>query len=64
MLLICCDYWDKKMPTVNELMNIAKVKLANLLTSEVFMVRALFKGYEWNRTFRRERFTPWHIASQ
>ena len=31
------------MPTVNELVNIAKVELANLLTREVFMVRDYLK---------------------
>jgi hypothetical protein len=36
----------KKMPTVNELLDIAKAELSNLHQGEVFLVRDLFKGYE------------------
>jgi hypothetical protein len=43
------------MPTVNELLEIAKAELANLLPGEVFLVRDLFKGYEWNRISRSDR---------
>ncbi|WP_395546901.1 MULTISPECIES: single-stranded DNA-binding protein [unclassified Lacrimispora] len=43
------------MPTVNELLEIAKTELANLLPGEVFLVRDLFKGYEWNRISRSDR---------
>jgi hypothetical protein len=39
----------KKMPTVNELLDKAKAELSNLLSGEVFLLRDLFKGYEWNR---------------
>lgn len=45
----------KKMPTVNELLDIAKSELENLLPGEVFLVRDLFKGYEWNRISRSNR---------
>ena len=43
------------MPNVNELLDIAKVELANLLTREVFMIRDLFKGYGWNQISCRSR---------
>jgi hypothetical protein len=45
----------KKMPTVNELLDRAKAELSNLLPGEVFLVRDLFKGYEWNRISRSDR---------
>ena len=43
------------MPTVNELIEIAKDELSHLLPGEVFLVRDLFKGYEWNRISRSNR---------
>lgn len=45
------------MPTVNDLLEIAKAELANLLPGEVFLVRDLFKGYEWNRISRSDRYS-------
>lgn len=43
------------MPTVNELLDKAKVELSNLLSGEVFLLRDLFKGYVWNRISRSDR---------
>lgn len=43
------------MLTVNELLDIAKSELINLKTGEIFLVRDLFKGYEWNRISRSDR---------
>lgn len=43
------------MPTVNELLDKAKDELSNLLHGEVFLLRDLFKGYEWNRIYRSDR---------
>ncbi|MEA4986440.1 MAG: single-stranded DNA-binding protein [Anaerovorax sp.] len=43
------------MPTVNELLDIAKRELINLKSGEIFLVRDLFKGYEWNRISRSDR---------
>ena len=43
------------MPTVNELLDEAKAELSNLQLGEVFLVRDLFKGYEWNRISRSDR---------
>lgn len=43
------------MPTVNKLLDKAKAELSNLLPREVFLVRDLFKGYEWNRISRSDR---------
>ncbi|HHW21828.1 MAG TPA: single-stranded DNA-binding protein [Clostridiaceae bacterium] len=43
------------MPDINELLNIAIKETENLSQGEVFLVRDLFKGYEWNRISRSER---------
>jgi hypothetical protein len=43
------------MPTVNELLDKAIDELSNLLHGEVFLLRDLFKGYEWNRISRSDR---------
>lgn len=43
------------MPTVNGLLDKAKAELSHLLPEEVFLVRDLFKGYEWNRISRSDR---------
>ena len=40
---------------VNELLNNAIKETENLNQGEVFLVRDLFKGYEWNRISRSER---------
>lgn len=40
---------------VNELLDIAKSELVNLKSGEIFLVRDLFKGYEWNRISRSDR---------
>lgn len=41
--------------TVNELLDISKRELTNLKSDEIFLVRDLFKGYEWNRISRSDR---------
>ncbi|MHB1041466.1 MAG: single-stranded DNA-binding protein [Eubacteriales bacterium] len=43
------------MPDVNELLNNAIKETEKLNQGEVFLVRDLFKGYEWNRISRSER---------
>jgi len=43
------------MPDVNELLSIAIKETHYLKEGEVFLVRDLFKGYEWNRISRSER---------
>lgn len=43
------------MPTVNELLDRAKDELKYLEGNEIFLVRDLFKGYEWNRISRSDR---------
>lgn len=55
LLILLFQLGGKKMPTVNELLEIAKAELVNLLQGEVFLVRDLFKGYEWNRISRSDR---------
>jgi len=40
---------------VNELLEIAKKEVENLKTDEIFLVKELFKGYEWNRIDRKTR---------
>jgi hypothetical protein len=42
-------------PDVNELLNSAIKETENLNQGEVFLVRDLFKGYEWNRISRSKR---------
>ena len=41
--------------SVNELLDVAKSEMLNLKYGEVFLVRDLFKGYEWNRISRSNR---------
>lgn len=43
------------MKDVNDLLNIAIKETEKLSQGEVFLVRDLFKGYEWNRVSRSER---------
>ncbi len=43
------------MSTANQLLEIAKNEIINLKPGEVFLVRDLFKGYEWNRISRSDR---------
>lgn len=43
------------MLNANELLEIAKEELKNLNSKEIFLVRDLFKGYEWNRISRSNR---------
>ena len=43
------------MLNANELLEIAKDETKNLISGEVFLLRDLFKGYEWNRISRTNR---------
>lgn len=43
------------MKTVNNLLEQAINETKNLNNDEIFLVRDLFKGYEWNRISRRDR---------
>ena len=43
------------MPNVNELLVIAIEETIHLNQGEIFLLRDLFKGYEWNRISRSER---------
>ncbi|WP_313755979.1 MULTISPECIES: single-stranded DNA-binding protein [Tissierella] len=43
------------MLNANELLEIAKDETKNLISGEVFLLRDLFKGYEWNRISRSNR---------
>lgn len=43
------------MPTVNDLLETAKSEVSNFNSGEIFLVRDLFKGYEWNRISRSNR---------
>lgn len=43
------------MPNVNELLETAKKEINNISTGEVFLLKDLFKGYEWNRISRSDR---------
>ena len=41
--------------TANELLDLAITETQNLQDDEVFLVKDLFKGYEWNRISRSNR---------
>lgn len=43
------------MLNVNELLEIAIKETENLTDGEIFLVKELFKGYEWNRILRNDR---------
>lgn len=43
------------MLNANELLEITKEELKNINSEEIFLVRDLFKGYEWNRISRSNR---------
>lgn len=43
------------MQSVNELLDTTKSELLNIKTNEIFLLRDLFKGYEWNRISRSDR---------
>lgn len=43
------------MQNANELLETAKDEIKNLKSGEVFLLRDLFKGYEWNRISRSNR---------
>lgn len=43
------------MPNVNDLLTAALKETRKLQKGEVFIVRDLFKGYEWNRISRGDR---------
>lgn len=51
-MLLCGGFG---MPDINELLNIAIKETENLNQGEIFLVRDLFKGYEWNRISRSQR---------
>lgn len=40
---------------VNELLEYAVNEVGKMLNQEIFLIRDLFKGYEWNRIPRNER---------
>lgn len=40
---------------VNELLELALKETEKLIDGEVFLVKELFKGYEWNRIPRKDR---------
>lgn len=43
------------MLSLNKLIDQAKTELSSLFSGEVFLLRDLFKGYEWNRITRSDR---------
>mgnify|MGYP003822931385 FL=1 len=46
---------EVNMPNVNELLAVAIEETHQLHKGEEFIVRDLFKGYEWNRVSRGDR---------
>jgi hypothetical protein len=55
MLLTLLLYGGFLMLDVNDLLNIAIKETKNLNQGEVFLVRDLFKGYEWNKISLSQR---------
>lgn len=49
------DNKEDKMKTVNDLLKQAISETLNLNNNEVFLLKDLFKGYEWNRISRGDR---------
>jgi len=43
------------MPNANELLKMAISEISNINFGEIFLLRDLFKGYEWNRISRSDR---------
>lgn len=43
------------MPNVTELLETAIYEISNVNPGEIFLLRDLFKGYEWNRISRSDR---------
>ena len=43
------------MLNANELLEIAKEEIKNLNSEEIFLVRDLFKGYDWKRISKSNR---------
>lgn len=43
------------MINVNELLELAIKETENLIENEIFLVKDLFRGYEWNRIPRNDR---------
>lgn len=43
------------MRNINELLQIAIDETANIVPGEKFLLKDLFKGYEWNRILRKDR---------
>jgi hypothetical protein len=55
MLFISITGGIQPMLSANELLNLAIKETSNLRQGEIFLVRDLFKGYEWNRISRKDR---------
>ena len=43
------------MKNINDLLQIAIKETVNLKSGEKFLLKDLFKGYEWNRILRKDR---------
>lgn len=55
LFILLFRFGGTHMPNVNELLEIAKIEMKNLNPGEIFLLRDLFKGYEWNRISRSDR---------
>ena len=49
------------MATANDLLTRAIEETKHLKHNEIFLVRDLFKGYEWNRISRSDRLLLGHL---
>lgn len=55
LFILLLFLWGLEMPNVNTLLEIAIKEICNVNTGEIFLLRDLFKGYEWNRISRSDR---------
>lgn len=63
LFILLFRFGGAHMPNVNELLEIVKAEISNLTPGEIFLLRDLFKGYEWNRISRSDRLIVGNIIS-
>lgn len=54
-MLLSTQNLEEKQMDVNELLDYAIIEAEKIKIDEVFLVKDLFKGYEWNRIPRKNR---------
>lgn len=54
-MLLSTWYMEELLMDVNDLLSKAVLESKKILSDEIFLVKDLFKGYEWNRIPRKDR---------